>query len=206
MVNKKIYNRFSIPYQILTNRFISQRNYSSSGFYKCFGKENHIAKEEYLEPLRIFEGVKLKEVYIPKHIEEISFSESFLDAELIKITETKACFHKEFEHVLFYFIISMVKNEIEEYLKLLLNLQKNNQNAIKITEEGDFIAQSFFWDSLTPKFRSIENYDIIFHFLARSNTAFFSRDSFGKIEIKLGRIKKILETVQCFDFSKINYR
>ncbi|MGX1025296.1 hypothetical protein [Psychroflexus sp. MBR-150] len=203
-MNKEEYNRLSIPYQFLTRRFYDRQTYHYEGFYKCFNPEHYIVKGEHLEVLQNFTDLSFREIYTEEHIQEHYFGDEYLNSKLVKIEEKKVCINSELGQVFLYLLVSKLQKGIEQYLNLIADLQNEYKGLVRTKEDGNIVeARIYLLDDLKHRFEEIENYPLVFHLLAQTNSGFLTRDRYDIVEINLRKIKGLLKTVKYFDFSKV---
>jgi len=203
MKNKE-YNRISLPYQFLTKRFDLNQTYTYEEFHKCYNPKHYGVKGENLEVLRNFETIMFKQLFTEKHLKENSYSTQYLDSLLIKIEEKRICVHMELGQIFLYLLISKFEKGINQFLLLIDKLLKEHKGLIRLKDDNTKVIMNIdVFNSFNEQFEQIENYSLIFHLFAMTNSGYIMRDWNGNVEIYIRRINKLLETLKIFDFSKI---
>ena len=173
-------------------------------FYKCYNPKYYGVRDNHLETLKHFTDLSFRDLYTAEHIAEHHFGDNYLDSKLVKIEEERICLLAELGHVFLYLIVSKLKNGIGQYLELISQLQVEYKGLVRTKEDGKIVVMGIYLiEDLIYRFEQIENYRFIFHLLAKTNSGFLMRDWDNNVEINISRISGLLETVEHFDFSKV---
>ena len=72
-------------------------------------------------------------------------------------------------------------------------------------DEKVIVMGTYLFDDLNNRFEQIENYGLIFHLFGKTNSGLLMQDWSSNIEIHVNKINRLLETVNIFDFSKVEF-
>lgn len=201
----EFYNKICIPYQVLTKRFIYNDRSFYNGFYKCYNPAHHIVRDENLETLRKFENLTFRDIYTEDRIKSQPYGDTYLDSKLVVVDEQNVCLSTELGQVLLYVLVSKLEEGITEFLDHCERFHNQYKDFIKLKDEGKIMKMKlYFWEDLRPNFDKILNFNLVFHLLAQTNSSLVMQDWNNNMEIHINKIKKMIDTLKIFDFSKVD--
>ena len=205
-MNNNEYDKISLAYQFLTNRFDVRQNYHYSNYYRCYDSNYYGVKGDRLETLKCFENLTLRDIYKKEHIESNYYGEEYLDSKLVVVKENQVCILSELGQVFLYLLVSQLEIGIKQFQALLLELNKEHKGFFRLEDDGKkmVVDVNMFENEFKNQFEQIENYKYIIHLFGKTNSGFIMLNWNNYLEIHLNKINELLNSLDVFDFSKID--
>ena len=204
-MNQEEYNKICLLYQVLTKRFDFNQNYNYEKWNKCYNPEFYGVKNEYLEVLKRFEDLTLRNLYTTEYINSTPFSDEYLDDILVKISDDKVCVHSELGLVTLYFLIYRLQEGINSFLQLLESIKNQYVGFIKTDNDNRiYKIKVYIYDDFIPQFENIKDFKLIFHLFSRTNSNYILLNWNNEVEIDVFKINKTLEGLLNFNFKNLD--
>lgn len=199
------YNRICLVYQFLTKRFNRSQIYQYDGFYRCYDPKYYRVRQEKLQTLKHFENLTLRHIYTGEYLASRPFGEEYINTNLVVVDEDKVCIHTELGYIFLYTLVYKLQDGISSFIALMHNLNETYRGLIKTTEDKKiFKMKVYLYDDFIPQFESIENYRLIFHLFAQTNSNFMVRNWENEVEVNIHKIEELLETLKIFNFQNLD--
>jgi len=193
-MTQEFYNKISIPYQTLSDRFSSlNKMYHNNYAIYDIGIFNNARKEQF-EFLKQFEKIPFKVFFSNDYLEKNDVGGNYFDSETIVITQDTINIHTEFSMVLFYYLINELKDDIAKFLSLLNNkdFEEKFRGFYKVDEYR--LKYSLLQHEVFFKFMiaNVPNFGLIYHLFHRTNSGYMYADEHRMI-IRVKGIQDLLE-------------
>ncbi len=199
------YNRLSIPYQTLSERFTNfNKTYGNN--FAIYDKEMFNVRESQFDFLKQFKEIPFKTFFKDDYLKKYDFAGTFYNSETVVETEKTLNIHVDFSTILFYYLVNELKEDIEKFLAFLSSeaFEAKFNGFYKVDEYN--LKYSLSEHELFFKFMlvNVPNFGLIYHLFHRTNSGYMYSDEIRMI-IRVQGIKDLLKANnEIYNFQ--NYR
>lgn len=202
-MDKDFYNELQILYVSLTERFAKYSDYTYNGFYKCYNGKYFFLRDEKKEFLEKLSKITINDIYIEEYKSKYVLSQTFLESSLVKFCEDKLCIINGLGQIILYYILYLLKNELDEFINCLDKTKKNPNRFITYDENNIYFDYTEFFEYWVKPFEGNTNMEMLIHLFFKTNSYIITLNFRGKIEISESNIKEMRDHLKYFDFTKL---
>ncbi|WP_430967362.1 hypothetical protein [Spongiimicrobium sp. 2-473A-2-J] len=202
----KDYNKIARLFQFLnyTNRFFDYRYEAFEGPYKAYQVSDAEMPHDTQLVIEKLERLKAIDFYDKEYLLKRTPDLRYYERSLIKQSESEIGFHYELSVLLFYYLLNQLKDAGIELLKII------ETNRLKIEfgpdvqiENGLVTYRNYIHEKVFNFLKGqILNYDLLqYHLMKLSDSIHYDNYT---ISFDIKKIKKILSSLEGFDFEGIN--
>ncbi len=200
------YNKLRRLFQFINNDF-SRQSYNYGGFggnYKTYNIAEVDFPEDTLQLINKLMSVKVVDFYEIEYLKLNNYPEQYFDSEVVKKSDTLYGFHYQLPTILFNYIFNQLKGAAIQFLALI-EAQEFKAEFNDLTRRDEYVFQypTHMHNQVFKYLNSrIENFYLLHH-----QFNFLSDISYndGRTTIyKVKRIEKMIDSLNGFDFNKIN--
>lgn len=200
-MNKDFYNELQFLYVSLTERFAKYSDYSYDGFYKCYNDQYFFLRHEKKIFLEKLSRISIKDIYSEEYKKETLFSQNYLDSKLVKFCENRICIIDGLGQIIFYYILFLLKEELDFFIKKMEETKSNPNDLITNDESRIYFYYTEFFEKWVKQFEVSENMKMLIHLFTKTNSNVITINFYEKIEINEAKIKEMKDRINYFDFS-----
>jgi len=202
-MNKDFYNELQFLYVSLTERFSKYSDYRYDGFYKCYNRKYFFLRDEKRAFLEELSAITIGDIYSTNYKEEIGFPQNYLQNFLIMFHEDRVCIIDGLGQIILYYILFMLKSELETFINELNHAKEKLQGFITSDENFVYFDYVTFFENWAKKFEGNNSMQILLHLFTKTNSNIITISFNGKIEINFTKIKEMYSRLEYFDFTKL---
>lgn len=194
-MNKDFYNELQLLYISLTERFSRYSDYNYDGFYKCYNNQYFFLRDEKKNFLEKLSNITINDIYSEEYKKATCFSEEYLGSELVKFGENKVCIIDGLGQTILYYILSLLKDELDYFIKYMEETKTTPNDFITYDEHHIYFAYTEFFERWVNRFSENQPMEMLIHLFTKTNSYIITVNFNGKIEINEHKIKEISSAI-----------